>query len=113
MGPVCTMQRSYEKALSYGKNEGDWKLGRSEEQFAKIEKSGPYVVRARIASRTDEMERAANVDVRRSSTASYASASVKIFKLSTMKTFLTLAAGGSYETGRNALHTELRLAFVK
>lgn len=44
------MQRSDERALSYGRYEGKGKLGKSGERLKSIERSGPYTIRDEIKS---------------------------------------------------------------
>lgn len=83
MEKVCVMQRRYEWAMSYGRKETNGRLGRSDEIMAKIAKSGQSVVGDGIKIKIDEMARASNVGVQRSSAASFASRSVKSFKVST------------------------------
>lgn len=79
--------RSNEGALSYGKKEGDGMLRRGDEKTAEIEGSGPCVVRDGITVMMDEMARATNVSVRKSSTVRFHSGLTMNSKVGTIKTF--------------------------
>lgn len=61
-------------------------MRRSDERMAKIERSGPYVVRDRIRT-IDEMARAVDESRHRRSTASFTSVFVQISEMSTIKHF--------------------------
>lgn len=89
---VNVIKKSYEKAPSYCKEKNNWKVGWSDEIIARIQMSKPYVVCNGIQTITDEMARAASVDVRRSSTVKFAQELTEIFKVSTKKEFWHLCA---------------------
>lgn len=44
MKTVIVIERSYDRVLSYEKNEDDGNLRRSDVRIARIERSGPYVI---------------------------------------------------------------------
>lgn len=85
IGTVSRMDRGYRKAPSYEKNEDEGKLGRSDKRLRWIGRSRPYVVRDEVTITMDEIERNADVVVRRSLTASITSLLVNIFQVSTLK----------------------------
>lgn len=79
METVCVMERSFEKALTYEK-EDDGKLGRLVERGASVQRNGTYIVRDRITIKLDETAGASSVFVRRSWTESFASGLVDILR---------------------------------
>lgn len=75
---VDVMEKSYERVLSYGKEEIDGKLRRENDRSARTEIVGPYLVCDGITITIDDMARALDATVRRSSATSFASELVEI-----------------------------------
>lgn len=57
---INVMERNYEGALPYGKEEVDWKLRRKNERGTKVERNMQYLVPDCITITIDEMARAAD-----------------------------------------------------
>lgn len=91
MKAVGVMERSYDTVLSQ-QTKNDGKLARRDVNLAKIERYRPLVVRDGITITTNEKARVAEVHVRRSSTASFVTGSVKPSNLSIIKTFFVLGS---------------------
>lgn len=81
------MKRSYERAFSYEKKEKRWKLGRSAEGMARFKKSRSTVLRDEITIIMYELERVADLNVHRSSTAILAPEVVDMLCETSIKTF--------------------------
>lgn len=91
----------------------DGKSETSVERLERIERSRPYAVQDGIEITLGDMARAADMDVRRSLAASFASGLVKVFKVSTTKHFLAFVREAAAKHVRSVLNTEGRLMFVK
>lgn len=88
MKATDVMDKIYEGALSYGKKLDDSKFGRNYEGPERIERQWRYVVRDGCIVTTDEMGRAADVDMRSISTAGFASELGKMFKIRNVNTLV-------------------------
>lgn len=84
------MQRSDEKTLAYGEEVGNESLKQKYKRIARTERRGFNFVRNFIRTTTDDTARAACVNLRRSSVASFASGLVEPFREKTIKTFIAL-----------------------
>lgn len=111
MEKLNVMERKYGRARWNGKKKDDWKLWQTEKRRTKLERKGPYVIHCRVEVTMDEISRAADMFVHRSSTAGYSSRLVNIFKISTIKR-LVFVCEVAAECGWNVSNTELWLAFV-
>lgn len=73
------VRRSYKMAPSYGEEEDNEKLGRSDEELTRIGRYGPYAVLDFCRIKIYEIARASTEIVRRSSNSSFPSVLVKMF----------------------------------
>lgn len=88
MKTVRAMKRGYEKAWTYRKEVGEGGLRQCDEILARIVKRCSHAVRNGISISLEEIAQAADVRMRRSSTASFVSELVILFDVSTVKVFL-------------------------
>lgn len=82
---VILMERSYRRVLLYGKKQDDGKMGRSKKRLAKLERSGPCVIRSIITIAMHEMEGATDVGVCKSWTTSNELGLLDVFKVNPIK----------------------------
>lgn len=107
------MERRYKTAMSYGKEKVDGNLIRTNKRTVGIERSGPNIVCTGIKITMDEMARAADMGVRRNSTANLALKLVETLRVGTTVIFLAVVSEVAAEWSRSVLDTERRLVFVK
>lgn len=81
---VHLVQRNYERALPYVKEESDGTMKRRDEKTAKAERCGPYLICHRITISVHEMARAVDTGVQKRSAATFASDLVVRSKESTI-----------------------------
>lgn len=99
------MKRNYQRALQYEKEEIDVKFTWKSKRSSNTVMNGLYLVLHVITVTNDEIARAVDVTVKKSSVTNFASRSGEHFKNSTVELFLNLRQEKGAQYGKNVLHT--------
>lgn len=110
---LSVVERSQKSVLSCGEKENSGRWRRRNKILVMIGMSRTYVTRYKTTTAVDEIELAANVTVCRRSTASFASGSVDIFKMRTIKMLLAFLPDVAAKCRITVPITESQLTFVK